>query len=732
MIKAELRKLRMLNATDKMIRMVAENDYKNEAETSQNKSSYYYIYNKYGVFIRCQYFSGILKAALFFPEDLKQNIITPTYEIFLNIQGNQYVTRELDESGQEIRWSRAMVCNLDKISMYQYRYHCKYISYLNAGGRRNIKTYLEAKKGVDALSAINVWQKKVHDKKKKEAEIKEKKCWDMDMELVPETPKDFDRWLYREAQQEHFIFYTYNRSRVKEGYCTFCEKTVQLKEIPKHRNRGICPKCKKKIIYLCRGKLKKTSTQNISAQIIQLIPDGFVVRIFQTQTFHNLENMKLTSYVNREIERLLYVKSEIRHYVWAVYKNQEYRWCRKKDGYGYYCNTFNTPIYHRNLKRIEPAISKMSALPIIIKNKINVSVEYYLFREKIDPVIEQIIKTGMIDLGLDIIKRRRLDSMNICVDERQTELPKKLYLDKFRLDRLRKMNPKIEHLLWLQLEKRNNTIYPDELVRYFSDQEMIPESFDFISSKMSYMKIYNYLQKQSILTKDNVMHLVIAWRDYLNMAEKQKMDITKELIYKPKNINEAHTQLIELENRKNMEDTVKKVKKKFPDVDKICKELGKYEWTDGTYMVVAPEGIYDIVREGTILKHCIHTCDYYFDRISNRESYLLFLRLAKSPETPWYTMEVEPSGNIRQKRTVGDNQNKDFEAAVPFIQKWQQIIRKRISEEDKKLAEISEAKRKENYANLRKSGNRIWHGKLKGQLLADVLENDLMEVINKV
>ena len=35
----------------------------------------------------------------------------------------------------------------------------------------------------------------------------------------------------------------------------------------------------------------------------------------------------------------------------------------------------------------------------------------------------------------------------------------------------------------------------------------------------------------------------------------------------------------------------------------------------------------------------------------------------------------------------------------------------------------------ENYKNLRENGNKVWHGKLAGQLLADVLEADFMEAM---
>ena len=54
---------------------------------------------------------------------------------------------------------------------------------------------------------------------------------------------------------------------------------------------------------------------------------------------------------------------------------------------------------------------------------------------------------------------------------------------------------------------------------------------------------------------------------------------------------------------------------------------------------------------------------------------------------------------------------------------------KQLTEEERKLGEKSNRLREENYKSLRKNGNRVWHGKLAGQLLADVLEADFMEAI---
>ncbi|MFQ7748373.1 MAG: hypothetical protein ACLRJV_14440 [Eubacteriales bacterium] len=59
-----------------------------------------------------------------------------------------------------------------------------------------------------------------------------------------------------------------------------------------------------------------------------------------------------------------------------------------------------------------------------------------------------------------------------------------------------------------------------------------------------------------------------------------------------------------------------------------------------------------------------------YDRIERRESFIMFLRRAEEPEIP-ITLEIEPDGTVRQKRTLFDRQHEDMEQATEFLQKWQ-------------------------------------------------------------
>ena len=365
-----------------------------------------------------------------------------------------------------------------------------------------------------------------------------------------------------------------------------------------------------------------------------------------------------------------------------------------------------------------------SSLPAVLNHnkKLTNAVADWLDAERYDPNIERCAKAGLYRLAGELAKNNGL-----IKDRRATELTKALGIDRMRLSRLVAHDGGSLYLSYLQREKVDNTIYPDDILLDLVEKHITLSYLKNMLDHMTLVKAYNYLVRQSDQSDKNPMSQVLTtYNDYMNMAERLKMDTSSEQIYKPKDLKKAHTKVIDLLSQAGWEKTAQDASKKFPKVNEELPRLLKYEYKGSAYQIVAPRTITDIVREGSLLGHCIHTCDFYYQRIETKESFIMFLRKNDDPEKPWYTLEVEPSGNIRQKRTVGDNQNDDLKAAVPFLHEWQQWLQKILSEEDKKLAKISEKKRKENYKKIREEKKKVWHGKLQGQLLADVLEADFL------
>lgn len=160
-------------------------------------------------------------------------------------------------------------------------------------------------------------------------------------------------------------------------------------------------------------------------------------------------------------------------------------------------------------------------------------------------------------------------------------------------------------------------------------------------------------------------------------------------------------------------------------------EKEKYEYWEEEYAIIFPNKIDDILAEGKALQHCIDKNNRYFERIAKRESFILFLRKTENIEEPYYTLEVEPGGTIRQKRTQFNRQNTDLKNAESFLQRWQKEIRQRMSDEDWDLAERSKNLRVNEIKELRQKKILVYGGMSSGKLLADLLEEDLMIQENK-
>lgn len=725
MKKEELRKLRRIYATPKMMQMAAENQKQMRYESVWHGSA---LEKKtvFDIMVRCQTRGKYLMVCVFLPEKLEKGIREPAYEIYCNPEGSEYITRIMYE-GKEHKWSGAMIENIGRLqsaieNKRWYKGAEKRI-WQNPEGMETIRNYLKTEeKGIWGLLE---WQKKVRKENIREKEERQQRPWDEEMKLVPAILPSFRTWMAKEGPNEHFIFYEYNKSGVKEGYCSHCRKMVPVQRA-KHNMEGICSRCGIKATYKSSGKIKTLGTQDYKGQCLQKIRGGVVARTFSGNQWYKECDYRNPYIHLREEERILIMDDgTVKRYYYGLYKNKKLRFIQDKNyrtTSGTYYEKLSVKIYKKNLKALKKTVLRNSAIDLW--DDLPIGIARYLAVEKENPAIEKLARVGMFRLAGRLMK---MGYDRLLLDQEATELAKILRIDNARLKRLKLMDGDEFHLRWLQQEKRADTIWPDEMIKDFGNSKFNPGSaFGFLRVPNRYVKIWNYLKKQSAICGKTLAEVKGTWQDYINMAGQAKMDTENEMIWKPRDLASAHHEMVMFLQCGEIEKETEKLREKWPEVEKVLPGIQKFEYTGRKFSIVAPKGIIDIVREGRALQHCVHTCDFYFDRIQRNETYLFFLRRNEHKDIPWYTLEVEPNGNIRQKRTTGDNQNKDFDEAVKFLRKWQKVFVSRMSDEERKLGELADHARMQEYAQLREDGNRVWHGKLAGQLLADVLEQDFM------
>lgn len=728
MQKEALRKLRALPATKEMMEKGKRFTEKVECHSWYNSGKpYTKIIPEHDVLLRVQNLGRFIKVAVFIPEKMRKNIKTPLYEIFLNVEGGEYLTRVLDDEGNETTWSTAMIGNLRELNFAWYHHDIK-VFVSNDGMHTLNRLQLQNDNKQKGLYRLRAWQQEQKNADTKRKEQREQAPWDADMKLVPNLTSGFEEWMRRDVAKEYFIIYEYHPKGQTVGYCSRCKKTVPIKD-PRHGKKTKCPACKAEALFKAHTRLQTLATSEYYGEIIQRFNGGIVIRSFAQKQWYRGRNYTDPYIHTTEYKRvLIFDDGKSKKYDWTSYKNKYIRWIQDKSYFprkeSYYYTKW-IMLYKKNLSQLKKhSLLKKSAFDLW--PKLPTSVTNYLELERGNPAIEMLARVGMFRLAKDLIDEC-YDSR--LLDEDATELSKMLKIDKSRLKRLKEMDANIESLRWMQYEKFANTIWPDEMIKDFGEEEFKTSAFGFLHKPISFVKCHNYLKKQMTIMDESMRQVLSTWQDYINMADQMKMNTECEQIARPKDLKVAHDELVLINQSKGLEKQAKAIDKKWPKVKEQLPKLQKFEFTSGEYTIVAPKSVQDIVTEGTILRHCVHTCDYYFSRIQTDESYLFFLRRSKHPDMPWYTLEVEPSGNIRQKRTTGDNQNADFQKAVPFLKKWQQYFNKQLTEEEKKLGEKANELREENYKNLRKNGNRVWHGKLAGKLLVDVLEQDFMAAV---
>jgi len=423
----------------------------------------------------------------------------------------------------------------------------------------------------------------------------------------------------------------------------------------------------------------------------------------------------------------------LRAYYWGDYKHAATRWIKTElcssypQPYYYYYRIYEGRVYGRTLPDLAKRELRKTGLVEAIAMAKEFDPEKYLAVWKSVPELERLAKAGLGTLVKEFMYGRC--SVEGCFKNRLSgDLKKLLGIDSQELARLRRCNGGSRFLKWLQYEKMTGKPLPDHVIRWFCQEDITTDGLKFISDRMSMVQIYNYVKRQMKENRMKSGEVLTTWSDYLAMAERFHMDTQDAIIYRVRKLRKRHDELVERSHSKSLALRAGEILKKYPHVEQIYENIRDiYEYSDKKYSVVSPRCIEDVLQEGENLHHCVGSSDRYWERIERKESYVLFLRHSNAPEKAYYTLEVEPDGTVRQKRTMYDRQEADIEEAKKFLKKWQKEVSKRISSEEKQLARISHSLREQEFAEMREKQLIINTGELAGRLLVDVLTEDLME-----
>lgn len=224
------------------------------------------------------------------------------------------------------------------------------------------------------------------------------------------------------------------------------------------------------------------------------------------------------------------------------------------------------------------------------------------------------------------------------------------------------------------LKKVNNNI-SYEMVKNFVEKCAGDSSIRVAKAIKKYhlniTRCFNYLEKNvsSQITEmyekyNTVYHtllyqdIAIKWTDYLNFAKELKYDLKREDILFPKDLNLAHDEASTNLTIKKDEIEFEKYKKRYETLQK------KYEFSNGTYQIVIPTGVNDIIEEGQKLSHCVKG---YAERHMKGTTTILFMRRCTHTKARLITIEIN-GNHILQNR--GKSNRAPTKQEQSFIDEW--------------------------------------------------------------
>lgn len=704
-----LLKMRNLNATKEIIELASADTLTPDGWRTRYERE---------VYLRCTTQGSLLKVAFFVTEHLKTGSRKPIFELYISKKDKRFITFDRLHD----KW---LTAKLDRLTWPRYFWQQEN-TWISPIENKKIKKFLDCQH--DGYSAILKYQCKIREDELKQRHKRQTDPWDLDLAQTPALPKDWDRWVDKVGITQNYIFYEYTKRGAKSGYCTFCGKEVPIKN-PRYNKEGNCPRCRHKVTYKSVNKAGNVITENECMYLIQRCKDGFIVREFMGhRSYCENDYLNYKTY-HHEVRRVIYDKEgrNPRAYYWGDYKQCEFRWITCPPCNWQWSGQHNGKIYGKTLPNLNKNELLKSGWYLFFQKGSKTDPEKHLAIYQEIPILEKIAKANLPKLSKECLSE--IFTVKSYISNPSADsLTQALGIDSQKLKRLRKYNGGWRFLEWLQYEKTVKKSIQDDVIQWFCKKEITVQRIGFISDKMTPVQVRNYLVRQSFDQRLKIKDVLITWADYISMAEQLQMDTNDEIVFKVHKLKQRHGELIQRLKEKSIPEQAVGLAKKYPHVNQIYPTLRNlYSYQAKEYSIVVPSGIEEIMIDGSRLNHCAATIERYWERIERHESYILFLRRSGKVDVPYYTLEIEPGGTIRQKRTDYDRQNPDIKAASPFLQEWQKVVSSRLTGKEHKLAKQSRILREQEFVQLRKDQVTIHTGDLRGQLLVDVLVADLME-----
>lgn len=554
------------------------------------------------------------------------------------------------------------------------------------------------------------------------------------MNRVPPVPDGIKNWLDQKAGQgmEYLIW---GKGSVGIYGCSACGGKFTAQDLPKRvkdQDMTVCPGCGQQVKVLRRRKSVRIQTRFV---LIQPIDDEIsVIRYFDAVIWcpgHAKKEILLD-----EAVRQIFFKNDSYKYAFDYYFAQEQRypsqsavrknvkrfdnksnWFERKTGKSYlYDGGIREALKDTVCERWTEVFSMLAGTDLMLEYG-NMAVPAPNYSPEL---VEMLYKGRFFRLLEETVGKYRYTGP-LNMSGRKAEEVFRIQ-DRQKINRIRDRNGGELQTEWMQWSDMEGRKLSDRVLDWVQENGITQYRLIPLLEHMSPEQVMNYIQRQQAESYEGkkAVQVIEQYRDYMRMCEKLHKNTKDAMVYRPRELKRRHDEAVsELEQRKD-ELEAEKYSEKFSEAEAVLRSVReKFEYTGSGYRIIVPQRIVDIVADSRALHHCAGATDRYFDRIKQEETYICFLRKEEEPDQPYYTIEVEPGGTIRQHRGMYDEEP-EIEKIRPFLREWQQVVRRRMKVRDHELEKAARKKREENLEDLRRKNN---------TRVLDGLMEDFMEAI---
>ena len=532
-----------------------------------------------------------------------------------------------------------------------------------------------------AISMLGYLQRLISYRKELERKWKKQRAIIERMKYVPVLPRDLKGFIHREVMPQ-YIFYDYQRKAPGHAYCTACRHEVRI-AAAKHNTSGLCPRCKKKITFKCRGRRGRIFDR-ATVQVLQKAEgNGLVLRIIKVYR----------SFADSDIPNHFEIWENARQFITLSSSGQcsvDAYYYHYKAGYDLtpWCNGYRPVfdrwkynftadmsgvLYQRNLsdtlKDTPWAYSQLEAFSGIASfSGVATFLSAYIKR----PKIEHLIKMKLYRLVSGIIYGGYSYSALQAINFNGENMRAILGIDRPYFPLLRELNPSIDQLhLIRQLLQADHKPSTEQIKWFIASKISNADAAKELLAHMSVHKLQRYVEQQFAPEDEAALKrvdyykmntLITDYHDYLCMCKELQYDVKNSFILFPRELKAAHDSVAKTLKDKRTAEQEKAIAGSFDEWQK------RYQYQSKELMMIPPHSAKEIVDEGAALHHCVRL---YVKNVAEKKSVILFVRSVDEPDKSLCTVEVK-DGQVTQARGF-DNAEPPAQITA-FIEQWKQRV----------------------------------------------------------